>query len=46
MKIKIKSRDDDTTDFYNKEILKVDSDHICLAVINLDFALNKKDENY
>ena len=33
------------TDFYNKEILKVDSNHTCLAVISLDSAL-KKDENY
>ena len=31
--------------FYNKSIPKVDSNHTCLAVITLDFALNK-DRNY
>ena len=33
------------TDFYDKEIPKVDSNHTCLAVISLDSAL-KKDDNY
>ena len=32
------------TDFYNKEIPQVDSNHTCLAVISLDSAL-KKDYN-
>ena len=36
---------DEVTDFYNKEIPKVDSNHTCLAVISLDSAL-KKDGNY
>ena len=45
MKTKIKSHSDEVTDFYNKEILKEDSNHICLTVISLDSALNK-DENY
>ena len=44
-KTKIKSYDDKVTDFYNKEIPKVDSNNTCLAVIRLDFALNK-DGNY
>ena len=45
MKTKIKSNGDEVTDFYNKKISKVDSNHICLPVISLDAAL-KKDENY
>ena len=44
MKAKIKSHDDEVTDFYDKEIPKVDSNHVCLAGISLDSAL-KKDEN-
>ena len=40
-KIKIRSYGDEVTDFYNKEIPKVDSNHTCLTVIsNL-----KKDQN-
>ena len=45
MKTKIKSHGNEVTDFYNKEILKADSNHICLTVISLDSAFNK-DENY
>ena len=45
LKIKIKSHGDEITDFYNKEIPKVDSNYTCLAVISLDSAL-KKHENY
>ena len=42
LKTKIKPHGNEVTDFYNKEIPKVDSNHTCLAVIsNL-----KKDENY
>ena len=41
----IKSHGNELTDFYNKEILKVDSNHTFLAVISLDSAL-KKDENW
>ena len=33
------------TDFYDKEIPKVDSNHTCLAIIGLDFALTK-DKNH
>ena len=43
LKTKIKSHDDEVIDFYDKKIPKVHSNHICLAVINLDSAL-KKDE--
>ena len=45
LKTKIKSHGDEVTDFYDKEISKVDSNHTCLSVISLDYAL-KKDENY
>ena len=45
MKTKIKSHGDKVTDFYDKEIPKVDSNHTCLVVISLDSVL-KKDENY
>ena len=45
LKIKIKCHSDEVTDFYDKEIPKVDSNHTCLAVISLDSAL-KKEENY
>ena len=45
MKTKIKSDGDGVTDFYDKEIPKVDSNHAFLAVISLDSAL-KKDEKY
>ena len=41
LKIKIKSHGDEVTNFCDKEILKVDSDHTCLAVNSLDSALNK-----
>ena len=45
LKTKIKSNDDDVTDFHHKEIRLVDSNHTCLALISLDAAL-KKDDNY
>ena len=45
LKTKIKSHGDEITDFSDKEIPKVDSNHTCLAVISLDSAL-KKDDNY
>ena len=38
LKTKIKSH---VTDFYDKKIPKVDSNHTCLAVIILDSALKK-----
>ena len=45
LKTKIKSHGDEITEFYDKEIPKVDYNHTCLAVISLDSAL-KEDENY
>ena len=44
-KPKTKPYDDKVTNFYDKEILKVNSNHTCLAVISLDSA-PKKDKNY
>ena len=45
IKTKIKPHGDKVTNFYDKEIPKVVSNHTCLAVINLDFIL-KKDESF
>ena len=45
MKTKIKFHDNEVTDFYDKKIPKVDSNHTCLAVISLESTL-KKDANY
>ena len=45
LKTKIKSHVDQVTNFYDKKIPKVNSNHTYLAVISLDSAL-KKDENY
>ena len=45
LKTKIKSHGDEVTDFYNKGIQQVDSNHTCLAVTSLDSVL-KKDDNY
>ena len=45
LKTKIKSHDNEVTNFYNKKIPKLDSNRTCLAVISLDSTL-KKDENY
>ena len=44
-KTKIKSYDDETSEFQDKEIFMVGSNHTCLAVISFDSDL-KKDENY
>ena len=44
-KTSMKSHGNEVTDFYDKKNSKVDSNHTCLAVISLDFAL-KKDDNY
>ena len=41
LKTKIKSYGDEVTDFYDKEIPKVDSNYTCLSVISLDSALKK-----
>ena len=45
LKTKIKSLSDEVTDFYDKNIPKIDSNHTCLALISSDSAL-KKDDNY
>ena len=45
-KTKIKSYNDKVTDFYNKEIPQVDSNHTWLAEIILDSALEKADSYY
>ena len=45
MKTKVKPHGDEVTDFYDRKIPKVDSNHTCLAVISLDSPL-KKDENH
>ena len=45
LKSKIKSHGDEVTDFYDKKFLKLDSNHICLAVISLDSVL-KENDNY
>ena len=39
LKTKINSHGNEITDFSDKEIPKVESNHTCLAVISLDFAL-------
>ena len=44
LKTKIKSHGDEVTDFYEKKVPQANSNHTCLAVINLDPGL-KKDEN-
>ena len=41
LKTKIQSHCDEVTDFYDKERPKADSNHTCLAVINLDSPLEK-----
>ena len=41
LKTKTKSHSNEVTDFYDKEMPKVDSNHTCLAVISLDSALKK-----
>ena len=43
---KIKSYGHEVSDFYNKEIMKADSNHACLTVINLDSAFNKYGNYY
>ena len=46
MQTKIKSHGDEVTDFYDKKIPKVDSNHTCLAVLTLDSAFKKGDSYY
>ena len=45
LKTEIKPHGDEVTGFYDNQMPKVDSNHTCLAVHGLDYAL-KKDENY
>ena len=45
LKTKIESCGEEVTDFYDKRVPKVESNHTCLAVISLDSAMNK-DRNY
>ena len=45
VKTKIESCGEEVTDFYDKRVPKVESNHACLAVISLDSAMNK-DRNY
>ena len=45
MSTKIKSHGNEVTDFYDKKIPKLDSNHTCLTVISLDSAFSN-DENY
>ena len=45
LKAKIKSYGYEVTDFYDRKIPKLDSNHTCLAVISLASAI-KKDDNY
>ena len=45
MKIKIKSHGDEVTDFKDKKLPLVNSNHTCLTIISLNSPL-KKDENY
>ena len=42
---KIMNKSDEITNFYDKDIPKVDSSHTCLAVSSSNFVLNKN-ENY
>ena len=46
LKTKIKFYGDEVTDFYDKEIPKVDSNHTCYAVISLDPPFKKDDSYY
>ena len=46
MKAKIKYHSDKVTDFYGKKFPKVDSNHICLAVISLDSVVRKDGSYY
>ena len=46
LKTKIKSHADEATDFYDKQIPKVDSNHTYLAVISLNFVLKIHESYY
>ena len=42
----MKPYSDEFTDFHDKEIPKVDSNNLCLAIIGLASALNKDRKHY
>ena len=46
MKTKIESHGNEVTDFYDKKIPKLDSNHTCLTAISLDSTFNKDDSYY
>ena len=46
MKTKIKSLSNEVTDFYDKNIPKLDSNYTCLTVISLDSAFKKGNSYY
>ena len=46
LKTKLKSHVNEVTDFYDKKVPKLGSDHTCLDVISLDSALKKDDIYY
>ena len=46
LKTKIKSYGDEATDFHDIEIPKVVSNYACVAVISIDFILNKYESYY
>ena len=46
LKAKIKSNGNEVTDFYDKKIPEVDSNHTCLAVISLDSTLKEEKSYY
>ena len=46
LKTKIKSYGDEVTDFYDKKIPKLDSNHTCLVKISLNSALMKDGNSY
>ena len=46
LKTKVKSHGNEVTDFYDKKISKLDSNHTCLALISLCSALKKGDNYY
>ena len=46
LQTKIKSHGDEVTDFLDKKIPKVNSNHTCLAVLTLDSAFKKGDSYY
>ena len=46
MKTKVKSHGDEVTNFYDKIIPTLGSNHTCLAIISLNSSLKKNDSYY